>query len=115
MLQMNRPLTTWAALLLTVLLLLALVACAPSSDEASGEVDEPDATEEIVFIDDATCLSCHGGDYTALALSTSELGDWNPHDSIHGGYNSCVNCHGGVHTEVDNACEDCHVYAPASQ
>ena len=60
----------------------------------------------------AGCLSCHGGSYEALAERTADLGDWNPHDSLHGGYNACVNCHEKDKEITFNYCENCHVYAP---
>ena len=32
----------------------------------------------------------------------------NPHDSLHGGYNSCVNCHARDKEITDNQCMHCH-------
>lgn len=77
---------------------------APSAPAASGAAGE--------YVSDDQCLSCHGGSYEALAETTAGLGDWNPHDPIHGGYNSCQNCHAKDKEITDNYCEHCHTYAP---
>ncbi|NTU88369.1 MAG: cytochrome c3 family protein [Actinobacteria bacterium] len=96
-------------------LALAVTACGqPKIESASTDKSEVNLAE-ITFIDDATCLSCHGESYEGLATVTADFGDWNPHDSIHGGYNSCVNCHDGAHTEIDNQCDNCHDYAPSGK
>lgn len=107
---------------LVVALVVALAACASqggtgSSDKGSSQ---PQATQKAAqkaeeggaFVSDEQCLSCHGGSYEALADSTKSLGDWNPHDSIHGGYNSCVNCHAKDKELTHNYCADCHAYKP---
>ena len=62
----------------------------------------------LVGQDDEQCLSCHGGSYEALAETTSSYEQSNPHDSLHGGYNSCVNCHARDKEITDNQCMHCH-------
>ena len=52
-------------------------------------------------MDSETCLSCHGGSWEALAKLTSDLGDYNPHDSIHGTIENCNECHKGHSNQVD--------------
>ncbi|MEG0503882.1 MAG: cytochrome c3 family protein, partial [Raoultibacter sp.] len=49
-----------------------------------------------------------------LAETTSDLGDWNPHAPIHGGYNSCDNCHAKDKEITNNYCEKCHTYKPGA-
>ena len=92
--------------------IVALAGCAPqkASDVASSDANADAAStsaEAGFYVSDEQCMSCHGGSYEAVAELTADLGDWNPHDSLHGGYNSCVNCHA-----KDNYCTQCHVYAP---
>lgn len=53
---------------------------------------------------DEECLGCHGGTREAVADLTADLGEWNPHRSIHGGYNSCHNCHAADKEITDNYC-----------
>lgn len=83
----------------------------PTSNEAAGASTEEKATKEAevgLYESDEQCLSCHGGTYEALAETTSEYGLSNPHNSIHGGYNSCVNCHLRDKEITDNKCDNCH-------
>ena len=114
---------------LNIVLVLAAVAlvaafaaagCAPQQAEtaAPGESSATQTStteapaEAGAYVSDEQCLSCHGGSYEALAERTADLGDWNPHDSLHGGYNACVNCHAKDKELTFNYCENCHVYAP---
>ena len=76
---------------------------ASAADDATQQAGEPGA-----FVSDEQCLSCHGGSYEALAETTSSYGLSNPHDSIHGGPNSCVNCHAKDKEITDNQCTHCH-------
>ena len=59
------------------------------------------------YVDNEKCLSCHGGSWEALAEQTSSLGDYNPHDSIHGTAPYCGECHKGHKAQVDT-CGECH-------
>lgn len=93
----------------------AAAGCAPqqtSSSSSDGAKTEAVSGEAGAYVSDEQCLSCHGGSYEALAERTADLGDWNPHDSLHGGYNACVNCHEKDKEITFNYCENCHVYAP---
>ncbi|WP_417143722.1 cytochrome c3 family protein [Raoultibacter massiliensis] len=94
----------------------AVAGCSPqqSSAPSGGEnaANETVSAEAGAYVSDEQCLSCHGGSYEALAERTADLGDWNPHDSIHGGYNSCNNCHYEDKQLSYNYCNQCHVYAP---
>jgi len=108
--------------LLTGIVLLAFVAvlgiagCANDGEnKESNTPDQQESTQVSVdgeFVSDEQCLSCHGGTYEALAETTASQGDWNPHDSIHGGYNSCINCHERDRELTDNQCAHCHAYTP---
>ena len=96
----------------------ALFACAPQqpatdADQAAGGTAEEqvDATAGAgQYPSDEQCLSCHGGSYEALAETTADYGLSNPHNSIHGGYNSCVNCHARDKEVTDNQCDNCHAW-----
>lgn len=108
-----------ALLACTVALGAALVACAPQGqsapapNEAAGGTTEEavDTTAEAgMYQSDEQCLSCHGGSYEALASTTADYGLSNPHNSIHGGYNSCVNCHAKDKEITDNKCDNCHAW-----
>lgn len=93
----------------------AAAGCAPQQADSSssdGAKTEAVSGEAGAYVSDEQCLSCHGGSYEALAERTADLGDWNPHDSLHGGYNACVNCHEKDKEITFNYCENCHVYAP---
>ncbi|QSX32571.1 cytochrome c3 family protein [Shewanella avicenniae] len=59
------------------------------------------------------CLGCHGS-YEENAKKTANLGKWNPHNSIHGGYVDCTNCHKQNKVEK-NYCAYCHEYQPAAK
>ena len=80
--------------------IVALAGCAPqkASDVASSDANA-----------DATSASAEAGFYVS---DEQCMGDWNPHDSLHGGYNSCVNCHAKDKEVTYNYCTQCHVYAP---
>ena len=84
----------------------------PIPGRAVGTKTQTVSSEAGAYVSDEQCLSCHGGSYEALAERTADLGDWNPHDSLHGGYNACVNCHEKDKEITFNYCENCHVYAP---
>ena len=58
------------------------------------------------YVDNDTCLSCHGDSYEALAEQTADLEPYNPHDSPHGQLN-CNECHKGHAQQVDT-CGQCH-------
>ena len=112
-------LRTVAAGLATVALCAGLAACAPQTPADKGATPgEPGTAEEQVdaaaeagmYQSDEQCLSCHGGSYEALASTTASYGLSNPHDSIHGGYNSCVNCHARDKEITDNKCDNCHTW-----
>lgn len=96
-------------------LCLGLAACAPQApdDQAPGTAAEEKADmaeEGMMYESDEQCLSCHGGSYEALASTTADYGLSNPHDSIHGGYNSCGNCHARDKEITDNQCDNCHAW-----
>lgn len=102
-----------AALVLS--LALGLVACAPQTEASNPTSEGTKApTTQVAgdgtgaYVSDEQCLSCHGGSYEALAEKTADYGVSNPHDSIHGGYNSCVNCHAKDKEITDNQCMHCH-------
>ncbi|WP_304426910.1 cytochrome c3 family protein [uncultured Adlercreutzia sp.] len=115
------------AALSTVALVATLAAfgCAPAADEtqdlaatgdapteqaaAGAEADPTDPTGP--YVSDEACLACHGGSYEAHAAQTEDMGLWNPHASIHGGYNSCDNCHEKGQEVTRNWCENCHTYS----
>lgn len=102
----------------TIAFCLGLAACAPQQpitapDGAPGAATEEQAdmaAEAGMYQSDEQCLSCHGGSYEALAATTADYGLSNPHDSIHGGYNSCVNCHAKDKEVTDNKCDNCHAW-----
>lgn len=75
--------------------------------EATGGEGEPDCTSTF-YDDTATCLSsdCHVS-WETLAERTADLGDYNPHDSIHGTIEDCNECHKG-HSEQVDICGQCH-------
>ena len=83
---------------LVLCLTLGLAACAPQTSEPGADADGSSAktTQTAAgdgtgaYVSDEQCLSCHGGSYEALAETTSSYEQSNPHDSLHGGYNSCV-------------------------
>ena len=73
----------------------------------TGSDAEPELSS-IYYADTATCLSsgCHES-WEALAERTEDLGDYNPHDSIHGTIEDCNECHKG-HSEQVDICGECH-------
>ena len=97
-----------------VCLVVSLVACAPQAADSTSEGGAKASSTQTAadgtgaYVSDEQCLSCHGGSYEALAETTSSYGVSNPHDSIHGGYNSCVNCHAKDKEVTDNQCMKCH-------
>ena len=101
---------------LVLCLTLGLAACAPQTSEPGADADGSSAktTQTAAgdgtgaYVSDEQCLSCHGGSYEALAETTSSYEQSNPHDPLHGGYNSCVNCHARDKEITDNQCMHCH-------
>lgn len=59
------------------------------------------------YMDNQVCLDCHGGTWEELAKSTADLGEYNPHDSLHGTIENCNECHKGHSSQVD-LCGECH-------
>ena len=98
---------------------LAAVGCAPAADSSKTTIADTGATEQAAdptdptgpYVSDEACLACHGGSYEAHAAQTADLGQWNPHASIHGGYNSCDNCHEKGQEVTRNWCANCHAYS----
>lgn len=72
-----------------------------------GRPDDPTGP----YVSDEACLACHGGSFEANAANTEKYGQWNPHSSIHGGYNSCDNCHEKGQEVTRNWCANCHTYS----
>ncbi len=108
----------------TVALVAALAAwgCAPASDADKTDMADTGSapTEQVSadptdptgpYVSDEACLACHGGSYEANAANTEKYGEWNPHSSIHGGYNSCDNCHEVGQEVTRNWCANCHTYS----
>lgn len=58
------------------------------------------------YVDNQTCLDCHGGSYEELQKQTESLGDYNPHNNPHNQMN-CNECHKG-HSAQINTCGECH-------
>ena len=57
---------------------------------------------------DQGCLSCHES-YEAVAEQTAHYGDSNPHNSVHGSYETCENCHAADKVvNEDHKCLSCH-------
>lgn len=98
---------------------LAAAGCAPAADSSKTNIADTGATEQAAdptdptgpYVSDEACLACHGGSYEAHAAQTADLGQWNPHASIHGGYNSCDNCHEKGQEVTRNWCANCHAYS----
>lgn len=116
------PFAAVAIAAVVLCLCFGLAACAPQASEqpssASSSAESSSAATTGAageYVSDEQCLSCHGNTYEALAETTADLGDWNPHDPIHGGYNSCQNCHAKDKEITDNYCEHCHAYAPSQE
>lgn len=74
--------------------------------QLSGQPIENLGLADRYYVDNDTCLSCHGDSYDALAEQTASLGDYNPHNSPHGQLN-CNECHKGHAQQVDT-CGQCH-------
>jgi hypothetical protein len=74
--------------------------------EESTSGEEPPLSSSY-YMDSQTCLDCHGGTWENLAQQTADLGDYNPHDSIHGTIENCNECHKGHSAQVDT-CSECH-------
>lgn len=70
------------------------------------EGSEPELTSTY-YMDNQVCLDCHGGTWEELAKLTDDLGDYNPHDSLHGTIENCNECHKG-HSEQVDLCSECH-------
>ncbi len=105
------PLKLMLTVPVVLCLVLGLAACAPKaadSNDAGSSTSRVSADGSGEFVSDEQCLSCHGGTYEALAEKTAQYGESNPHNSIHGGYNSCVNCHVRDKEISDNQCMKCH-------
>lgn len=88
----------------------------PDEEAPEAEAAEPAAVVDGMdptapYTSDEACLACHGGSYEANAANTADFGIWNPHDSIHGGYNSCDNCHEKGQEVTRNWCGNCHTYS----
>lgn len=100
---------------------LAAAGCAPAGSDTTDMADTgtADTTQAAAdptdptgpYVSDEACLACHGGSYEAHAKQTADLGQWNPHASIHGGYNSCDNCHEKGQEVTRNWCSNCHTYS----
>lgn len=96
---------------------LAAAGCAPAAntdmaDTGTAAEQTADPTDPTgPYVSDEACLACHGGSYEAHAEETADLGEWNPHASIHGGYNSCDNCHEKGQEVTRNWCSNCHTYS----
>lgn len=75
--------------------------------EVAGVEGEPELSS-LYYTDTATCLGsgCHDS-WDSLAQKTADLGDYNPHDSIHGTIEDCNECHKG-HSEQVDICGQCH-------
>ena len=67
---------------------------------------EPELTSSY-YMDSQVCLDCHGGTWEELAKLTEDLGDYNPHDTLHGTIENCNECHKG-HSEQVDLCSECH-------
>lgn len=98
-----------------VVAIASLAACATSEPSAQQPADQPQAQavdttadKDSPYVNDETCLSCHGGSYEAVAALTADYEDSNPHNSIHGGYDSCDTCHAKGSEVADNHCMFCH-------
>ena len=74
----------------------------------AGIDGEPEASSLFFTDDQQTCLSseCHVS-VEALAERTADLGEYNPHASIHGTIEYCNDCHKGHSAQIDT-CGECH-------
>ena len=103
---------------LVALFCLGIAACTPSAGPATSKQEDassaqPTATDP--YTSDEACLSCHGGAYESIAERTADYGDSNPHDSVHGGYQSCNTCHARGNEVTENRCLDCHAWPREDQ
>lgn len=75
--------------------------------QTAGVEGEPELSS-LFYTDTATCLEsgCHDS-WENLAQKTADLGDYNPHDSIHGTIEDCNECHKAHSPQVD-ICAQCH-------
>ena len=100
---------------------LAQAGCAPAADAGKADLANTGATTEQTaateadptdptgpYVSDEACLA---GSFEANAANTEKYGQWNPHSSIHGGYNSCDNCHEKGQEVTRNWCANCHTYS----
>lgn len=99
-----------AAMALTVCACSAQSASESNQDSQAGQENQVQYTATDEYVSDEVCLSCHGGTYEAVAQLTANYGVQNPHDSIHGGPNSCNNCHDRGSEVTDNMCDNCHAW-----
>lgn len=74
---------------------------------AGADSGEEPALSSSYYMDSQTCLDCHGGTWEELAKLTDDLGDYNPHKSLHGTIENCNECHKGHAAQVD-LCSECH-------
>lgn len=100
--------------------MIAFTGCTPASQSNNGDTGGGTDTQQTSadptdptgpYVSDEACLACHGGSYEAHAENSAEYGQWNPHASIHGGYNSCDNCHENGQEITKNWCANCHTYS----
>ena len=105
--------TSFKIVVLAVLMLMLIIAGCSKKESTVAEPSAPAGYSEELVLEgtDEYCLSCHGS-YDEQAATTAHLGDWNPHDSIHGGYVSCKNCHYEDKVLSLNYCAVCHDYKP---
>ncbi len=88
--------------------------CTPChGEDRAAQVAAYDSDEELAltstfYVDTETCLQsgCHTS-WETVANRTSDLGDYNPHSSIHGTIEDCNECHKGHSSQVD-ICGECH-------
>ncbi|MDO5043611.1 MAG: cytochrome c3 family protein [Slackia sp.] len=74
---------------------------------AGADSGEEPALSSAYYMDSQVCLDCHGGTWEELAKLTEDLGDYNPHNSLHGTIENCNECHKGHAAQVD-LCSECH-------
>lgn len=82
-----------------------------AADAAAAETTNPPAANGFggpIPEYDQNCLSCHES-YEAVAEKTAHYGDSNPHNSVHGSYETCENCHAADKVvNEDHKCLSCH-------
>ena len=79
---------------------LAQAGCAPTTNAGGTDMADTGAATEQTAADPTDPT----GPY-------EKYGQWNPHSSIHGGYNSCDNCHEKGQEVTRNWCANCHTYS----